>query len=94
MTKVETSTDQYKLTDIRTLFSLKSLWRGQRAIKAIAVVQLGFAINLDVFVHSPLISGITNGISLSYRNADCTKKKKRKKESKSNHIQCFVQITL
>ncbi len=35
-----------------------------------AVVQFGFAISLEPLVHSPLISGTTRGISLSYLKAD------------------------
>lgn len=57
-------------TDIMTLLSLKSLWRGQSAMRPMAVVQLGLAINLAPLVHSELISGTTKGMSLSYLNAD------------------------
>jgi hypothetical protein len=34
------------------------------------VVQFGLAMSFDFLVHSPLISGTTNGISGSYRKAD------------------------
>ena len=37
---------------------------------AMAVVQLGLAINLDVLLWAPLISGTTKGMSGSYRKAD------------------------
>lgn len=51
-----------RLTDIITFFNLKSLCRGHKAMRPIAVVQLGFAINFAPLVLSPLISGTTNGI--------------------------------
>lgn len=53
-----------------TLLSLKALCKGQRAIKPIAVVQLGLAINFLLPILSALISGTTRGTSLSYLKAD------------------------
>lgn len=56
--------------DIITRLTPNFLIKGHNAIRPIAVVQFGFAINLLFFVSSPFISGTTKGMSGSYRNAD------------------------
>mmetsp|Transcript_20616 Transcript_20616/g.59857 ORF Transcript_20616/g.59857 Transcript_20616/m.59857 type:complete len:242 (+) Transcript_20616:1075-1800(+) len=53
-----------------TFLSLKSWCRGQSAIRAMAVVQLGLAMSLADLVASALISGTTRGTLGLYRKAD------------------------
>ena len=48
-----------------TFFSLYFWWIGHKAIAPTAVVQLGFAIKGSLTNPSPLISGITNGLSFT-----------------------------
>mmetsp|Transcript_4328 Transcript_4328/g.9458 ORF Transcript_4328/g.9458 Transcript_4328/m.9458 type:complete len:376 (+) Transcript_4328:513-1640(+) len=56
--------------DMTIFFNPNNLCNGQTAISPIAVVQLGFAINFCPLVVSALISGTTNGIPSTKRNAD------------------------
>ena len=46
------------------------LWMGHKAMRAMAVVQLGLAISFFPFAAAMLISGITKGTLSLYRNAD------------------------
>mmetsp|Transcript_950 Transcript_950/g.1943 ORF Transcript_950/g.1943 Transcript_950/m.1943 type:complete len:311 (-) Transcript_950:330-1262(-) len=56
--------------DMTIFFNPNNLCKGQMAISPMAVVQLGFAINFFPMVVSALISGTTNGIPSTKRNAD------------------------
>mmetsp|Transcript_16672 Transcript_16672/g.28679 ORF Transcript_16672/g.28679 Transcript_16672/m.28679 type:complete len:304 (-) Transcript_16672:277-1188(-) len=56
--------------DMTIFFNPNNLCSGQTAIRPMAVVQFGLAINFFPLVTSALISGTTNGMPSLYRNAD------------------------